>query len=149
MSQATAERSFVAKKTIVINASISKVWDALTNPEYIKEYLFGTEATSDWKKGSPITFRGEWEGKSYEDKGTITDIEKEKLLRYTYWSSMSGKEDIPENYAHVTYELKPVGNATELTIIQDGNESEKSRDHSESNWGYVLDNLKKMLEPNN
>jgi uncharacterized protein YndB with AHSA1/START domain len=149
MNQATAEKSFVAKKSIAINAPISKVWEALINPKYIKDYLFGTEAKSDWKKGSPITFRGEWEGKSYEDKGTITDIEKEKFIRYTYWSSMSGKEDIPENYANVSYELKPVGTATELTIIHDGNESEKSRDHSESNWGHVLDNLKKLLEPNN
>jgi uncharacterized protein YndB with AHSA1/START domain len=112
--------------------------------------LFGTEAISDWKKGSSITFRGEWEGKSYEDKGTITDIEEGKFLRYTYWSSMSGKEDVPENYANVSYEVRSIdNNKTELTIVQDGNQSEQSRDHSESNWGTVLDNLKKMLESNN
>jgi uncharacterized protein YndB with AHSA1/START domain len=146
MSQATAEKTFVAKKSIVINASVSNVWDALTKPELIKKYLFGTETVTDWKKGSPITFKGEWEGKKYEDKGTITDIEKEKVLRYTYWSSMSGKEDKPENYAQVSYEVKPVAGGTELTIIQEGNDTEKSRDHSESNWGYVLDNMKEMLE---
>jgi uncharacterized protein YndB with AHSA1/START domain len=146
MNQSTAEKTFVAKKSIVINAPVSKVWDALTNPELIKKYLFGTEATTDWKKGSPITFRGEWEGKKYEDKGRILDIQKEKFIRYTYWSSMSGKEDKPENYSVVSYELQPVNNGTELTIVQDGNETEKSRDHSESNWGYVLENMKKMLE---
>ena len=146
MSQATVEKTFVAKRSIIINASVSKVWEALTKPELIKRYLFGTDASSEWKKGSAITFRGEWEGNKYEDKGTIEEIVKDKYLRYTYWSSVSGKEDVPENYAHVIYELNPVLGGTELTITQDGNENEKSRDHSEANWEYVLESLKKVVE---
>ena len=49
-----------------INAPVSKVWQALTDPALIKQYLFGTETKSDWKKGSSITYTGVWEGKSYE-----------------------------------------------------------------------------------
>ena len=68
------------KASIEINASHSKVWKALTTPELIKKYLFGTETITDWKIGSPIIFKGEWEGRKYEDKGIILDIKKEKLL---------------------------------------------------------------------
>jgi len=49
------KKGFVAKKSLIINAPIAKVWDALVNPELIKHYLFGTEAISDWEVGSPIT----------------------------------------------------------------------------------------------
>ena len=57
----------IAIATITINASTSKVWDALTKPELIKQYLFGTEVATDWQVGSPIRYRGVWEGKTYED----------------------------------------------------------------------------------
>ena len=51
-------KGLVARKEIVINAEVSAVWDALINPELIKQYLFGTEAISEWKIGSTIVFRG-------------------------------------------------------------------------------------------
>jgi uncharacterized protein YndB with AHSA1/START domain len=128
------------------NAPISKVWKALVTPELIKKYLFGTETVTDWKVGSPIAFRGSWEGKTYEDKGIILAIEPEKLFRYTYWSSMSGIPDLPENYAEVGYALSQENGQTIFTLTQGGIESEEKKKHSESNWKMVMDNLKKVVE---
>jgi uncharacterized protein YndB with AHSA1/START domain len=139
-------KKFKAQASVVINASREKVWEALTTPEQIKKYLFGTTAVSDWKVGSPLIFKGEWEGKTYEDKGIILASEKPKLFRYTYWSSMSGMEDRPENYMEITYELKDVPGGTELVLTQSNAPDEKSRDHSEQNWKVVLDGLKKVAE---
>jgi uncharacterized protein YndB with AHSA1/START domain len=136
----------VAETSIYINAPVSKVWRALIDPEQIKEYLFGTEAISDWKKDSSITYKGEWEGKKYEDKGTIIDIDPEKLLHTTYWSSIGGKEDKPENYAHVIYELKPDGDKTMVSIKQDNIEDEAGLKHMKENWNQVLKNMKALLE---
>lgn len=138
--------NLIAKKSLVLQAPIEKVWEALTKPELIKKYFFGTQAVSDWEKGSPLVWKGEWEGKHYEDKGVIEEIVPPRHLRYTYFSSMSGKEDVPENYAHITYELSEDVHGTLLTIAQDGVESEKSREHSEQNWGMILEGLKKVLE---
>ncbi|HAP34682.1 MAG TPA: ATPase [Bacteroidetes bacterium] len=138
--------NFIAKIDIEINADTATVWKWLTSPELIKKYFFGTQTESDWKKGSPIYFRGEWEGKKYEDKGTILDIQPGKFVKYDYWSSMSGKPDIPENYATVSYELTAKGNATILNIIQDGIDSEKSKEHSEQNWNAIMGSMKKMIE---
>jgi len=129
-----------------IHAPINKVWDALTKPEIIKQYFFDTNTFTDWKVGSPIKFKGEWEGKSYEDKGTILDIEKNKLIKYDYWSSMSGIEDKPENYAIITYKLMEKDDQVNLTIIQENIPDEKMKKHSEENWRKVLDGLKKLLE---
>jgi len=139
-------QNLVAKASISINAPPSKVWEALTNPAMIKQYLFGTEASSDWKVGSPITYKGVWEGKTYEDKGTILEVVPEKRLVSTYWSSMGGKPDVPENYQKVTYELVEEGGKTTLNITQDNNPNEKSKEHSGENWGMVLGKLKELLE---
>jgi uncharacterized protein YndB with AHSA1/START domain len=142
------EKGFTAEASIHINASPAQVWEALTNPEMIKQYFFGTTVESDWEEGSPITYRGEWEGKQYEDKGTILKLEPKKYMRSTYWSSMSGITDEPENYATVDYILIPEKEGTTLTVRQDNNKTEASKAHSESNWKMVLEGLKKLLENN-
>jgi uncharacterized protein YndB with AHSA1/START domain len=131
---------------IVINAPANKVWEALTNPQQIKKYFFGTDAISDWKKGSPIYFRGEWQGKKYEDKGTILETKPNQIFKYTYWSSMSGIEDKPENYVTITYDLKEEKNKTTLTITQENIPDEKTKQHSEENWNKVLNDLKNFVE---
>lgn len=138
--------SLIARASITINAPIAEVWDALINPAMIKRYLFGTEAISDWKVGSPIVYRGEWQGKAYEDKGTILRLEPERVLESTYWSSMSGLSDSPEQYKKVTYSLEPQDTGTRLTITQDNNTTEEEKNHSEQNWNMVLTSLKGLLE---
>lgn len=141
--------NITGKAAISINAPVSKVWEALTKPEIIKQYFFGTDTTTDWKPGSPITFKGEWEGKSYEDKGTVMLVEPEKLIRYSYWSSMSGIEDKPENYVIITYKLSHENgedDKTHITITQENIPDEKTKAHSEQNWAKVLNGLKELLE---
>jgi uncharacterized protein YndB with AHSA1/START domain len=131
---------------IRIDAPVSKVWEALTTPSIIKQYFFNTVAVSDWKEGSPLIFKGEWRGKQYEDKGIILNVDLQKLFRYTYWSSMSGLEDKPENYVTITYELTERNNGTYLSVKQENIRDEKTRQHSEENWNKVLAELKEFLE---
>ena len=136
----------LAKVSISINAPREKVWEALTKPELIKQYLFGTEVTTNWQVGSPITYKGTWESKSYEDKGKVLENEPGKLLVSTFWSSLSGVPDLPENYQTVRYELSDEGDGTRLTLTQDNNDSEESAKHSEQNWNMVLEGLKRLVE---
>jgi len=137
--------NYVATASVVINAPIQKVWDALINPEIIKKYMFGTDVHSDWKEGSAIVWRGEWQGKPYEDKGKILKIEKEHLLQYSHFSPLTGKPDIPENYHTITIEISLNTTQTSVTLTQDNNETEESREHSEKNWQMTLDSLKRLL----
>lgn len=134
------------KKSIIINAHAADVWKSLTDPEKIKQWFFGTNVETDWKPGSPITYSGMWKGKEYRDKGKIIDIEKEKRIAHTHWSSLSGTEDIPENYFNVVYELYEKENDTVLTVIQKGEMSQESYDHSSKNWEEVLQKLKVQVE---
>lgn len=132
--------------TETINAPMAAVWKALTDKQQIKQYFFGTEAKSSWQPGSPITFTGTWEGQTYEDKGTVLEVEEEKLLRFNYWSSMSGMEDIPENYTIITYQLVPKQGQTHLTVTQQGFRNQEAYEHSVQGWKEVLKNLKSLLE---
>jgi uncharacterized protein YndB with AHSA1/START domain len=134
------------KTTVTFNAPIAEVWKGLTDPAIVKQYFFGTDLKSDFKTGSRITFSGEWEGHKYEDGGVILDIDAPKLLKYTYWSSMMGLEDKPENYYNITYELNESKGVTTLTITQDGVKNQEAKDHSEQNWQSVFDGLKKIIE---
>jgi uncharacterized protein YndB with AHSA1/START domain len=131
---------------IEVNASAASVWDALINPEKIKQYLFGTNTFCDWRVGSPLRFTGEWEGKLYEDKGTILAIEEEKMLSYDYWSNFSGVADAPENYQIVTFRLEGKNGKTILHLTQQNIRSEEAKAHSEENWNMVLNSLKELVE---
>ncbi len=139
-------KDLIARASIRIRASAEKVWNALVDPEAIRQYMFGTNVASDWREGSPIVWKGEWQGRAYEDKGTILQLKPGRKIQYTHFSPLSGLPDRPENYHTVTVELSAVGNQTQLTLTQDHNSSEDERDHSEKNWQTMLETLKKFVE---
>lgn len=134
------------KTAITFNAPAAEVWNGITDPKIVEQYFFGTQQESDWQPGSPIIWSGEWDGKTYQDKGNILEIDPGKYVKYTYWSSMGGTEDKPENYANVTYTLTEHDGITTLDITQDNIKDEKAKEHSEGNWQAVFGGLKKMLE---
>lgn len=136
----------IARASTTIAAPASRVWDALVDPAQIKQYMFGTDMSSEWKEGSPVTWKGEWQGKPYEDKGVIRKFEPGRVLQYTHFSPLSGLPDIPENYHTITIDLAENGSQTNVSLSQDNNESEEAREHSESNWKMMLEGLKKHVE---
>jgi uncharacterized protein YndB with AHSA1/START domain len=129
-----------------IAAPSDRVWAALTDPAQIKEYMMGSQVESDWRVGSPITWKGEFQGREYEDKGEILEFEPGRTLAMTHFSPLSGAEDRPENYHHVVFALEDVGDTTQVTLRQDGNSSDEEADHSARNWQMMLDSLKKVVE---
>jgi uncharacterized protein YndB with AHSA1/START domain len=139
-------KEYIAQAEATINVPVAEVWDALVNPEKVKEYMFGTTAVSNWQKGSPIAWKGEYQGKPYEDKGEIIEIEPEKLLVVTHYSPLSGAEDVPENYHILRYELTAQGSSTGIVLTQDNCKNEEEKEQFSKNWQMMLDGLKKFLE---
>jgi uncharacterized protein YndB with AHSA1/START domain len=134
-------------KSVIVHASPVKVWEALTNPEIIREYLFGTETITDWIVGNPITFQGEYDGQTYKDHGIILENIPLTKLSYSYWSAFTGLEDKQENYSIVSYELKKKGtNQTEFTWSQKGYSSEEAYHHSEDGMDEFLKSIKSIIE---
>ncbi|HEX8023345.1 SRPBCC family protein [Mucilaginibacter sp.] len=131
---------------VKFKAPMAKVWQGLTDPTLVKEYFFGTDLESSWRVGEPIKFSGEWNGHKYEDHGTILDIDPGTFVKYSYWSSMSGTEDKPENYANITYNLTENNGETELTVTQDNVKNGEAKVHSEQNWTGLFEELRKLIE---
>jgi hypothetical protein len=101
---------------------------------------------TDWKPGSPITWKGEFEGRAYEDKGEIISFAPERHLEVTHFSPLTGQEDRPENYHRVRYELQQTNGGTALRLTQDNSSSAEEAEHSGANWQMMLDGLKKVVE---
>ncbi len=136
----------IANASITINAPVESVWDALTDLARVKRYMFGSDVATDWKVGSPITWKGEWNGKPYEDKGVILKNEPPRVLEYSHFSPLLGKPDLPENYHVVRIELADEGGTTRVDLVQGNNATEEARAHSEGGWKMMLGALKKEVE---
>jgi uncharacterized protein YndB with AHSA1/START domain len=132
--------------SIWIDAPVGEVWKAITTPELIKRWFFGVDTETDWRPGSALIHRGEWQGRPYEDRGTILRIEPPTLLLHDHWSEVSGLPDEPENYQEVTWALSERGGRTELTVAERNLPSEEAKVASERSWETALTGLKTLLE---
>jgi uncharacterized protein YndB with AHSA1/START domain len=136
----------IATAEVEVAAPGAEVWRALTDPELIKQYMFGSQVETDWRPGSPIVWKGEFEGRSYEDKGEVLDVVPEQRITVTHFSPMTGLPDVPENYHTVTYTLEPSDGATIVRLTQDNAGSDEEAEHSSQNWQLMLDGLKGVVE---
>lgn len=140
-------KQFIVRKQIAINADPPIVWDALTNPEKTKEYFFNCEVFSDWKVGSPITFKGKmFLIKKIEMNGKILAIEPEKLLKYNL---VNNDQEDQKSISIVTDEITYNNGITILSItdeVGEGEGAEERYEKSEKGWEKVLDGLKKLVE---
>ena len=137
---------YVATSTITIEAPARRVWSVLTDPDGIKEFMFGTDVVTDWTVGGPIVWRGIWEGKAYEDKGRILEFEPGRRLVVTHFSPLSGQEDAPENYHTLRWILEDRPGATTLTLSQDNNASAEAAQHSKGMWDSLVAGVKAIAE---
>jgi uncharacterized protein YndB with AHSA1/START domain len=137
---------YVATSTISIQASASRVWAVLTDREAIKEFMFGTDITTEWEVGGPIFWRGVWKGSAYEDRGTILEYDPGRRLVVTHFSPLSGQEDKPENYHTLAWTLESASGTTQLTLTQDNNANTEQAQHAKGMWDALVSIVKTIAE---
>ncbi len=141
------DNDLISSQSIIINASPDKVWETLTNPSLISQYLFGAQTITSWTVGSDIVFKINFEGEEFTDKGIVVENIPNTTLKYKYWSGFCGLEDKPENYSIVSYNIEKMGNdRSKLEWIQKGFADEQSRTNSENSLVTILEKIKFIAE---
>jgi uncharacterized protein YndB with AHSA1/START domain len=108
----------------------------------MKAYMMGADVETDWQVGSPITMKGEYQGKAFEDSGEVRSFEPVRKLAYTH---RSGGDPAKEHL--VTFELKPVGDdSTAVVVVQDGGgDAPDQKAQFEKTWAMMLEGLEKAV----
>jgi uncharacterized protein YndB with AHSA1/START domain len=141
---------FVATAQTDVDATPERVWSALTEPDQIAAYMFGSKVETSWEVGSPITWSGEYEGRPYQDKGEVLTYDEPRVLSVTHYSPLLGQDDVPESYHTLVYTLTRQGSGddavTHLDLNQDGCADEAEAERFSQNWQQMLDRLKAHVE---
>ncbi|MBX9784900.1 MAG: SRPBCC domain-containing protein [Chitinophagaceae bacterium] len=132
--------------TITINASKQRVWDALTKPELVKQWQYGSDLITNWEPGSSIRFSTEWQGKLFEQWGTVLEMQPNELIQYNLFAPRPDLEDKPENYFIMSYVLTSDGDKTQLQIIQEDNRPGAVQEEPQGKESPILQMLKNIAE---
>ncbi len=139
------------KLSLELHCPPEKTWAALTDPQLVQQYMFGSQVHSSWKAGESIEYSMDIEGKEVVVvNGIIEEIEEDRLLVHSLFPTGSEMDDIPENYLHIKYEITETDNGSRLDILQWGFASvadgEKRYQDSIGGWDYLLKELKSTAE---
>lgn len=125
-----------------IRTTPEKLWQAITNPEFTRQYWGGYENISDWQKGS------EWKHRDSNDKnvcriaGKVLESNPPKRLVIS-WAAPDNSTDV----SRVTFEIEATGPIVRLSVIHgDFTADSQMADKVSSGWPLVLSSLKSFLE---
>ncbi|MCF6214416.1 MAG: SRPBCC domain-containing protein [Flavobacteriaceae bacterium] len=139
------ENNGTVLKNSELKAPVSKVWEALTNPELTQKYFFDCAVISDFEVGSNIAFVQFKEDKEIVCvKGVISLCLPEKMLAYTCYSPEM--EAIKDKHTLVTMALISEKEKTRLTITQGSFSDIAPYEQASQGWDFVLAGLKKLVE---
>jgi uncharacterized protein YndB with AHSA1/START domain len=127
-----------------IRTTAEKVWQALVEPEFTRQYFFGMTMETDWKVGSAWKTVGS-DGET-KDSGEIVEINPPKRLVLT-WRNEFRAEMKAEGDSRMSYELEQEGEMVKLTVLHEIDQPESKLIRAVSNgWPMILSSLKSLLE---
>src|SRR5690349_3467625 len=137
----------VTDSVVKIRAPAGKVWRALTEPELVKQWQYGSDLLTTWQPGTPVVFRNEWNGQVFEQKGTVVEFTPASRLKYSLFFPRADLQDIPEHRFYMTYELTESGGLTSVLFRQEDPRPALPEDSAGGEEGPdVLSTLKELVE---
>jgi uncharacterized protein YndB with AHSA1/START domain len=127
-----------------IRTTPEKLWQALMDPEFTRQYWVGTWQECEWKTGA--SWRLMIPDGRVGDSGEILEIEPLKRIVIS-WRNEFVPELVAEGYSRMTYELEQQGESIKLTVIHEMNiPGSKLIDAVSNGWPHLLSSLKSLLE---
>ncbi len=148
ISEKIMVNDLVVARSVVLNASPARVWEALTHPGMTSQYMYNCEVTSDWKRGSSLRWSGSNNGRELDESGEIIDIVPGRLLKYSGFDRLADGDISRDGNIFITHELIPYGNKTKLLTTLEHFEGDESRaETAAQQWDVeILPKLQSLLE---
>jgi uncharacterized protein YndB with AHSA1/START domain len=129
---------------VYIRTTPEALWQALTDPAFIRQYFFDQHAESTWKKGAKYVHRSP-EGVTKLD-GTILEIDPPSRLVYTFAVPYM-EETKTDRPSRVTWQIEKRGETCKLTLTHDDFDGETATFKAVRNgWSPILSGLKTLVE---
>ena len=127
-----------------IRTTPEKLWQALTEPDFTRQFWVGCWQESEWKKGA--SWKLMIPDGRVADSGEILEIEPQKRL-VLQWRNSFKPELREEGPSRMTYEIEPMGEAVKLTVIHEMDRPGSKFIEAVSNgWPMILASLKSLIE---
>ena len=127
-----------------IRTTQERLWSALTDPAFNRQYWFGMHQESDWKAGS--SWKLVFEDGKVADIGEVIESDPPRRL-VLKWNNEFRQELKAEGPARCVFELEPVADSVKLTITHSMNRPDsKVIEAVSGGWPRILSNLKSLLE---
>jgi uncharacterized protein YndB with AHSA1/START domain len=135
-------------RSVVLNTTPERVWEALTHPGMTKQYLYNCEVHCDWRSGSPLRWRGTYRGREVNEEGQILDIIPGRLIKYSGFDRLAAGDNAREGNIYITHEIIPHGRQTRLLTTLEHFEGDESRaEYAAQQWDFeIMPRLQSLVE---
>lgn len=133
--------------SVLLNTTKEKLWEVLTQGDWTEKYMFNCRLISDYKIGSNVDWKGVYDGKEQFLTGKLLAITPQKLFKYTLIDPSMYDANDPDNFVHITYEIREQGDKLLLTVVNETNDGDEERmQHIVSGWeSYTFPAIKALL----
>lgn len=135
-------------RSVLLNASPERVWEALTHPGMTKQYLYNCEVNCDWKPGSSLRWTGNYQGRKVDQEGKILDIIPGRMIKYSGFDKLAEGDISREGNIYITHEIVPHGRQTKLLTTLEHFEGDETRaEYAAQQWDFeIMPRLQTLVE---
>lgn len=138
----------IVTRSVLLNATPERVWEALTHPGMTKQYLYNCEVRSDWKSGSSLRWTGTYQGRPVDQQGKILDIVPGRMIKYSGFDRLVQGDISRRGDIYITHEIIPHDNKTKLLTTLEHFEGDETRaELAAEQWDFeVMPKLQSLVE---
>lgn len=138
----------IITRSVLLNATPERVWEALTHPGMTRQYLYNCEVSCDWDTGSTMRWRGIYQGRQIDAEGKVLDIVPGRMVRYSGFDRLTEGDNSRQGNIQVTHEIIPHGLKTKLlTTIEHFEGDETRAEYAAQQWDFeIMPRLQTLVE---
>ncbi len=134
--------------SVIIETTPEKVWQALVDTALVKQWMHDEplDISGEYELRGHVTIAGSAAGHSFENHVRVQEFSPLRILSYSYWTSLSGLEDSPENRSRVRFHLESAQEGIQLNLSHDDIRTDDDFGHVRFYWKAALQEIKRVAE---